>query len=100
MLFQVIVAPAVYANGGVAGRPESMPVAALYVSVTGAPSGAPRYAESTLPALIVALPVLARLADVRIGAAAAIFEGSVTSTRNAEAAFRVGWIRNVSFAAG
>ncbi len=48
----------------------------------------------TVPELMVAAPVLVPAAAVTMAPAAAIFEGSVSTTLRLAAAVAVGWIRN------
>src|SRR5258708_23294876 len=57
-------------------------------------------AFSTVPPLMVALPVLPLDAEVCTAPAAATLEGSVNTAFKLEAAATVGWIRNLSPAAG
>src|SRR5580698_8827817 len=57
-------------------------------------------ALTTVPAPIVAVPVLVSAAEVAMAPAAAIADGSVSATLKVPAAWAVGWMRNVSPAAG
>jgi hypothetical protein len=54
----------------------------------------------TVPVLTVALPVFVAAALAVMAEAAAIFDGLVSTTLKFDAVVAVGWIKNVSFAAG